>query len=85
MPDPVGLKDDNEWLEIPRISRTVPFGYKLHKEDVTIAEFFKVENLSPEEARQAIIDTFEGKQTIEYNAQQSKVKINKDNQIKVKT
>ena len=33
MPDPVGLKDDNEWLEIPRISRTVPFGYKLHEED----------------------------------------------------
>ena len=25
MPDPVGLKDDNEWLMIPRISRTVPF------------------------------------------------------------
>ena len=33
MPDPVGLKDDNEWLEIPRISRTIPFGYKLHEED----------------------------------------------------
>ena len=33
MPNPVGLKDDNEWLEIPRISRTIPFGYKLHKTD----------------------------------------------------
>ena len=33
MPDPVGLKDDNEWLEIPRISKTVPFGYKTHKTD----------------------------------------------------
>ena len=33
MPDPVGLKDDNEWLEIPRISRTIPFGYKEHKTD----------------------------------------------------
>jgi len=33
MPDPVGLKDDSEWLEIPRISRTIPFGYKLHEED----------------------------------------------------
>ena len=33
MPDPVGLKDDNEWLMIPRISRTVPFGYEVHKED----------------------------------------------------
>ena len=33
MPDPVGLKDDNEWLEIPRISKTIPFGYKEHKTD----------------------------------------------------
>ena len=33
MPNPVGLKDDNEWLEIPRISRTIPFGYKPHKTD----------------------------------------------------
>ena len=33
MPAPVGLKDDNEWLEIPRISRTIPFGYKEHKTD----------------------------------------------------
>jgi len=33
MPDPVGLKDDNEWLEIPRISKTVPFGFKTHKTD----------------------------------------------------
>ena len=31
MPDPVGLKDDNEWLEIPRISRTIPFGYNYMK------------------------------------------------------
>ena len=33
MPDPVGLKEDSEWLEIPRISRTIPFGYKVHEED----------------------------------------------------
>ena len=33
MPDPVGLKDDNEWLEIPRISKTIPFGYTEHKTD----------------------------------------------------
>ena len=33
MPDPVGLKDDSEWLEIPRISRTIPFGYREHKTD----------------------------------------------------
>tara|TARA_B100001123_G_scaffold272217_1_gene302912 strand:- start:154 stop:582 length:429 start_codon:yes stop_codon:yes gene_type:complete len=33
MPDPVGLKEDSEWLEIPRISRTIPFGYKQHETD----------------------------------------------------
>ena len=36
MPDPVGLKDDNEWLMIPRISRTIPFGYKVHEDDEDI-------------------------------------------------
>ncbi len=36
MPDPVGLKDDSEWLEIPKISRTVPFGYKVHEQDEDI-------------------------------------------------
>ena len=33
MPDPVGLKEDDEWLEIPRISRTIPFGYEAHEQD----------------------------------------------------
>ena len=36
MPDPVGLKDDNEWLMIPKISRTIPFGYKVHEQDEDI-------------------------------------------------
>ena len=36
MPDPVGLKDDNEWLMIPKISRTIPFGYKVHDQDEDI-------------------------------------------------
>jgi len=36
MPDPVGLKDDNEWLMIPKISRSIPFGYKAHEQDEDI-------------------------------------------------
>ena len=36
MPDPVGLQEDSEWLEIPRISRTIPFGYEVHEEDEDI-------------------------------------------------
>ena len=33
MPDPVGLQEDSVWLEIPRISRTIPFGYEVYEED----------------------------------------------------
>ena len=36
MPDPVGLQEDSKWLEIPRISRTIPFGYEVHEEDEDI-------------------------------------------------
>jgi hypothetical protein len=33
LPQPTDLKEDNEWLEIPRIARTVPFGYVKSEED----------------------------------------------------
>ena len=33
MPDPVGLQEDSVWLEIPRVSRTIPFGYEVYEED----------------------------------------------------
>ena len=33
LPQPTDLQEDNEWIEIPRIARTVPFGYELHSED----------------------------------------------------
>ena len=33
LPQPTDLQEDNEWIEIPRIARTVPFGYELHPED----------------------------------------------------
>lgn len=36
MPDPVGLQEDSVWLEIPRISRTIPFGYEVHEEDLDV-------------------------------------------------
>jgi hypothetical protein len=56
MPDPVGLKDDNEWLEIPRISRTIPFGYKEHEEDdkllVPIVEELEALELAKEYLRE---------------------------------
>ena len=33
LPQPTDIKEDNEWVPIPRISRTVPFGYKLDPND----------------------------------------------------
>ena len=33
LPQPTDLKEDDEWLSIPRIARTIPFGYVINKED----------------------------------------------------
>jgi hypothetical protein len=33
LPQPTDVKDENEWVAIPKISRTIPFGYELDKED----------------------------------------------------
>ena len=35
LPQPTDLKDEEEkeWIQIPRIARTIPFGYVINKED----------------------------------------------------
>ena len=33
LPQPTDIKEDEEWVSIPRIARTVPFGYKLDEDD----------------------------------------------------
>ena len=33
LPQPTDIKDDNEWIPIPRISRTIPFGYDVDPDD----------------------------------------------------
>jgi len=33
LPQPTDIKEDNEWLPIPRISRTIPFGYEVDPDD----------------------------------------------------
>ena len=35
LPQPTDLKDEEqkEWIQIPRIARTIPFGYKINEED----------------------------------------------------
>jgi len=38
LPQPTDIKEDNEWIAIPRISRTIPFGYELDKNDPDILQ-----------------------------------------------
>ena len=33
LPQPTDIKEENEWLPVPRIARTVPFGYEVDPED----------------------------------------------------
>ena len=33
LPQPTDIKEDNEWVAIPKISRTIPFGYELDAKD----------------------------------------------------
>ena len=33
LPQPTDIKEENEWLPVPRITRTVPFGYEVDPED----------------------------------------------------
>ena len=33
LPQPTDVKEENEWLPVPRIARTVPFGYEVDPND----------------------------------------------------
>ena len=33
LPQPTDIKENNEWIPIPRISRTIPFGYDIDPDD----------------------------------------------------
>jgi hypothetical protein len=36
LPQPTDLQEDNEWVPIPRVARTVPCGYEIDPEDAGI-------------------------------------------------
>ena len=38
LPQPTDIKEQNQWVQIPRIARTVPFGYKQNEEDPDILD-----------------------------------------------
>ena len=54
LPQPTDLKDANEWMPIPRIARTVPFGYELDPEDKNLLKPIKIELDLLEQARKYI-------------------------------
>jgi hypothetical protein len=54
LPQPIDIKEENEWVQIPRIARTVPFGYKQNEEDPDILDPIKIELDLLEKARQHV-------------------------------
>ena len=56
LPQPTDLKDEDqkEWIQIPRIARTVPFGYKINEEDKELLDPIPYELEALELARKYI-------------------------------
>ena len=54
LPQPTDLKQDNEWTPIPRIARTIPFGYKINKDDSNILDPIPLELDLIEKARKYV-------------------------------
>ena len=54
LPQQTDIKEENEWVQIPRIARTVPFGYKQSEEDPDILDPIPVELDLLEKARKYV-------------------------------
>ena len=55
LPQPTDLKDDSkQWIQIPRIARIVPFGYKVNEEDSNLLDPIPFELEAIEVARQYV-------------------------------
>ena len=54
LPQPTDLKDEGEWLKIPRIARTIPFGYILDTEDKELLLPVSLELEALEQARKYV-------------------------------
>ena len=54
LPQPTDLKEENEWVQIPRIARTVPFGYKFNEDDRDILDPIPTELDLLEKARKFV-------------------------------
>jgi len=56
LPQPTDLKDEDQkqWIQIPRIARTVPFGYKINEDDKELLDPIPYELEALELARKYI-------------------------------
>ena len=54
LPQPTDIKEQNEWVQIPRIARTVPFGYKVNEEDSDLLDPIPAELDLLEKARKYV-------------------------------
>ena len=56
LPQPTDLKDEEqkEWVQIPRIARTVPFGYRINEQDPDLLDPITYELEDIEKARKYV-------------------------------
>ena len=54
LPQPTDFKEEDEWVSIPRIARTVPFGYRLDENDSSILRPIPQQLDALEQARQHV-------------------------------
>jgi hypothetical protein len=54
LPQPTDMKEEQQWVAIPRIARTIPFGYAIDKNDPDILQPVKIELDLLEKAREYI-------------------------------
>ena len=54
LPQPTDIKEENVWVQIPRIARTIPFGYKVNEEDPDLLDPIQTELDLLEKARKHV-------------------------------
>ena len=52
LPQPTDMKEEQQWVAIPRIARTIPFGYTIDENDPDLLQPIKVELDLLEKARE---------------------------------
>ena len=54
LPQPTDIKEDEEWIQIPRIARTIPFVYKQNEDDSDLLDPIEKELTLLEQARKYV-------------------------------